>query len=457
MEPAREHLLEHLTGLKSSRRTYYREYREKERRLDRAIASIANISAALCNTTSGVPFLAQEVVKVAAQHFDAEWAVIALNDTTLQCWVATYDGITVVVPDAPELPLALTNVIEQVIEKRRLVMAMPPDLSDILGEPMFLRNQLVGVLVVMPGPQFVLDERELSVLQTLANQAAVAFENARLYEESERLRAETTALYEEACCRKTQLEQQNHQLERARRRLARARHNEIVNKERNRIARELHDNVAQHLISIGMNLEWCRAQLAPEAPVYERICSTKELARGAIGRIRETIFELSTIKTSQGSLVEALHDLASDFDKRTHLQVEVHVLNEPTPLSADLEYACYYIVQEALFNAYKHAQARTACIELWFSPTSLRVTVADDGVGIPEKYLLHSPASPAACEATHFGLGNMHERAREVGGHLTITRCHRGGTVVCITAPLRLGDRNEQCEQCEQSYSAHDH
>jgi signal transduction histidine kinase len=453
METTREHLLEHLTGLKSSKRTYYPEYREKERRLDRAIASIANISAALCNTTSGVPFLAQAVVRVAAQHFEADWAVLALNDADHRRWIAGYNGHEAAIQTNPDTLPALDSVIDQVIAQRRLIVAITPGLPGILGEPMFLRQQLVGALVVMPGHQFVLDERELSVLQTLANQAAVAFENARLYEESERLRAEATAHYEETYRQKTQLEEQNRQLERARRRLIRARQNETVNKERNRIARELHDNVAQHLISIGMHLEWCRAQLPPQTPVYERICSTKEMARGAITRVREAIFELSTIKTSQVSLIEALHDLASDFTRRTHLQVQIRVADAPGTLPAELEYACYHIVQEALFNAYKHAQAGNAWIAVRFDAELVQITVTDDGIGIPEAYLRREQSPPGDRPVGHFGLCSMHERAQEIGGDLTIMRRPSGGTEVCITAPLQMINRSKQCEH---AYSVND-
>jgi len=73
-------MLEELVGVKSSKRTYYSEYREQERRLERAIASIANISDALCMTTSGVPLLVRAIVRVATQHFEADWAMLALSD-----------------------------------------------------------------------------------------------------------------------------------------------------------------------------------------------------------------------------------------------------------------------------------------------------------------------------------------------------------------------------------------
>lgn len=436
----REHLLERLTGVRSSKQTYYSEYREKERRLDRAITSIANISAALCNTTDGVPSLAKAVVGVAAQHFDAEWAAIDLGHQIDQCWVAFRSPDGTVVVEARDAPAPLAAVIQRVVDQQRLIVTRISGMPVIMGEPMFLRSQLIGVLVVAPNHRFVLDDRELSVLQTLANQAAVAFENARLYEESERVRAQATALYEEAYRRKTELEEKNHQLEKARRWLVVAQYNEIINDERSRIARELHDSVAQFLISIGMNLEWCRAQLHQMPEVHERISSTKELARSAILRMRTAIFELSTIHGSQSSLVGAINELIIDFEKMSGLTVQLKIKHTPQPLTADIEHALYSIAQESLFNAYKHAHANNVRIELRFKLDTIQLIVIDDGIGIAAQYLEQESMPQGNDETTHFGLRNMRDRARELGGKCKIGRCRTNGTVVCVAVPLRASN-----------------
>lgn len=433
----REHLIENLIGIKSSRQTYYSIYREQERRLDRAITSIAEISAALCNTTDGVPALVRAVVRVAAQHFDAQWAVITLTTETVQRWVACRDAEGTVVLEACLVPRLFEQIMCEVLERQQLVLLRGDSLPITLGAPMCLRDQVIGVLAVAPAPGFPLDEREISVLRTLANHAAVAFENARLYEESERLRTQATALYEEAYRQKTEVEEKNRQLQRARRWLAMARQNEIVNNERNRIARELHDSVAQHLIGIGMHLEWCRAQLREHTVVYERICIAKELARNAITRMREAIFELSTIHGTQSGLVTMLQELAQNFEKTTHLRIYMQVNSQPLPMPVEFEHAIYHIVQEALFNVYKHAQAQQVTITLRYKPDTLAITVADDGIGIPKQQLDRSLKASIGQGTGHFGLHNMRERALEMGGKLRITRRRRGGTMVCVTVPLR--------------------
>lgn len=436
MEDAdREHLLEDLTGVRSSRRTYYSEYRENERRLDRAIISIADISAALCNTTSGVPSLAQAVVRVAVRHFDAAWAVIALNDQSAQRWGAhrDYDGTVGLMRS---IPVALEQAVCEVLKQQRLVVADEADGTRMLGAPMFLSDQVVGALVVALSLEFTLDEREMSVLRTLANQAAVAVENARLYEESERLRARATTLYEEAYRQKTELEEKNRQLAKARRRLALARQNEILNSERNRIARDLHDSVAQHLISIGMTLEWCRVQLDQQTQIHERICNAKEMARSAVTRMRETIFQLASINGGQSSLIAALGELALDFEKTSNLHVQLCISGEPRLLAMEVEYVLYYIAQEALFNAYKHAQAQSVEIAVRFAAGAVHLVVADDGIGIAAQQL-RTHAVPTESAAAHFGLRNMRERAHELSGKLRIVRPRRGGTEVRVTIPVQ--------------------
>ncbi|NTU82751.1 MAG: GAF domain-containing sensor histidine kinase [Chloroflexales bacterium] len=434
----RAHLLESLIGVSASRRTYYSEYRENERRLDRAIASLAIISAALCNTTSGVPSLAQAVVQVAVQHFDAPWAVIALNNQAAQRWIARRGNDGLAVLASHSAPPALAQAVEQVLDQQRLIIVEEFPGARMLGAPMFLSDQVVGALVVMLNREFVIDERELSVLRTLANQAAVAVENARLYEESEQLRARAVELYQDTYRQKTELEEMNRQLAKARHRLAAAHQNQILNNERARIARDLHDSVAQHLISIGMTLEWCRVQLDPHSPIYERICNAKEIARSAVTRMRETIFQLAPISDGQSSLTESLRDLALDFEKTTDLHVQLRTTGCPRLISVEAASALYYVAQEALFNAYKHARARHITLGLRFTRSTVRLVVADDGIGMAAQ----APQPGAAlAERTGFGLRNMRERAHEIGGTLQIIRPTGGGTELRISIPLRVASQ----------------
>ena len=437
--------LRQLTGVRSSKRTFYPEYRRKSEGLERALKALEAISAALCATTQGPLGLAQAVVEAAAHHFDAPWAVMVLAE----------DGFP---DDLPRLlargpaggPLATTRaavpaetwpLVDRVLEQQRPVLNSSRSRPGSLGAPMFRGEGLAGVLLVHLRPERSLDDSDTSILQVLANQAAVALQNACLFEESERLRARVTALYEEAQHRAGELEARNSQLHRAQRRLVEVRQHQLITRERNRIARDLHDSVAQYLVSIGMTLEWCRQQLPEVSPVHERTVAAKELARGAVDRIREAIYELSVLEGGEVGLVEALHDLAQDFRKTARLGVGVHVRGAPYHLPPATEYALFQIAQEAVFNVYKHAQASSARIDLCYRPRQVSLAIADDGVG--DAAMLRArlaQASRSARSGHHRGLGNMAHRARELGGTATVSRRRGGGVVIRLTIPVaRVG------------------
>lgn len=441
-------LLEQLTGIRSSKRTHYRDFREKARRLDHAITSIATIAAALANTTSGVAAVAGAVARAAAQHFEADAAIVLLDGSVAQHWTAQHAGEAYVVVEQGVVPAPLAAVVRAVQAEQRLVRhAEQPDRDDpaqtVIGVPMLLSDRIIGVIAVAPG--LPIDDDELLVLHTVASQAAVAIASAQRYEASERLRVEATELYEATSRQKSELEAKNRELEHTARQLQVARYQEIVNAERNRIARELHDSVAQYLLSIGMNLEWCRAQLDPDdvalAPIYERIGVTKELARSAVGHMRSAIFELSSIDISQMGLLDALHSFAGEFQRLTAIAVRIRRTGAPCALPLEVEHTLYRIAQEALFNAYKHAQEAKICtVTVRFAPDALLLLVCDDGVGITEEQLRALETDRDRAGTAHYGLQNMRTRAQEVGGTCVIRRRRSGGTEVRVYVPIRRRD-----------------
>jgi signal transduction histidine kinase len=435
--------LRQLTGVGSSKRTFYPEFRRKSEGLGRALKALEAISAALCVTTHGPLELARAVVEAAATHFDAAWAVMVLaNEAFPDPSASAGEALPRVLARAPDgsltttpaaLPAETWPLVDTILEQQRQVVVV----NSSLGAPMFRGEGLAGVLLVHLPTARPVDDSDASILQVLANQAAVALQNAYLFEESERLRGRVTTLYEEAQHRAGELESRNNQLHRAQRRLLEARQHQLITRERNRIARDLHDSVAQYLVSIGMTLDWCRQQLPETSPVHERTVAAKELARGAVGRIREAIFELSVLDAGEVGLVEALHDLAGDFRKTARLAVGVHVRGAPCHLPPATEYALFQIAQEAAFNIYKHAQASSAHIDLHYRPTQVWLAIADDGIG--DAAMLRARLAQAerpTHSGHHRGLGNVAQRARELGGTATVHRRRGGGVVLRVTVPV---------------------
>jgi signal transduction histidine kinase len=205
---------------------------------------------------------------------------------------------------------------------------------------------------------------------------------------------------------------------------------QLLQAERLRIARELHDSVAQQIITIGMHLEWCRAQLPEGDPLHGRICASKELARDAVAQMRRAIFALSDPPAALPGLGPRLGELAASFARLTGLRVRTRVRGEERALPAEAEHALLRIAQEALFNAHKHAQARQVAVELAFKPGAVQLLVSDDGVGIGATL---GGKSTGSC----WGLRTMGARARELGGTCVVAPRRRGGTQVRVSLPAR--------------------
>jgi signal transduction histidine kinase len=261
--------------------------------------------------------------------------------------------------------------------------------------------------------------------------------------------------------RAAELKTRNEQLRRAREHLARVRQAELVSAERHRIARDLHDSVAQCLVGIGMHLEWCYRHADPDSPEYERLVAGKELARAGLGWVRSAVAELSGLEHPGTGLGQALRDLAADFRSAARLRVSVRVSGLQRQLPAAVEHALFQIAQEALWNVVRHADASQAWLSLGYADGTVRLSVADDGTGEPavaERYLTgavsrdgagprrrirrEGPESGYGAGPGHGGHGmrNIAERTAELGGEARLSRRRGGGLRVSVRIPALSPD-----------------
>jgi len=235
----------------------------------------------------------------------------------------------------------------------------------------------------------------------------------------------------------------NGQLRRAREHLARVRQDELVSAERHRIARDLHDSVAQCLVGIGMHLEWCHRHLDPSSPAYERLVASKELARAGLGWVRSAVEELSGFEQLGTGLGQALRDLAADFRSAGQLRVSVRVTARQRQLPPAAEHALFQIAKEGLWNAARHAHATQAWISLAYAEDQIVLSVSDDGSGDPavvRRYLSTVPPGPGTQRHNghgpqNHGLRNIAERAAELGGEVRLRRRRGGGLRVSVRVP----------------------
>lgn len=261
-----------------------------------------------------------------------------------------------------------------------------PELQQSTGimVPLTHRENIIGIIVVYSLTRQYFEGEKRALLQTFANQAAIAIQNAKLYQN---LRAEQERII------KAQ-EEVRHQL-----------------------ARELHDNTAQMLALIIMNLDMVRQALQSGRIEHSlgEIDQLEELARQANREVRTLLFELRPIILESRGLIPALEAYVRQLS--ASLECDLHLQAFPLQFQINLKAAnaIFSIVQEAVNNIRKHASASNVWIRVHHDEESLYFEVEDDGAGFNldetmKQYDLNSS----------FGLLNMRERASLLGGKLHI-------------------------------------
>ena len=205
----------------------------------------------------------------------------------------------------------------------------------------------------------------------------------------------------------------------------------MLEEDRRRIARELHDELAQSMTAAKINLALLR-QLLPDAQPEARraIRETERIVNGTIADIRRISMDLRPALLDDLGLVPALKWLADTFSRRTGIRVLVETDDAATPIDVEVKTLLYRFVQEALTNVFRHARARAVQVQLSTKGRGLRAIVHDDGTGIRRKGGRKQPG---------LGLLGMRERIERVGGTLTIHS--RAGAGTSLVAEVPVGGR----------------
>jgi PAS domain S-box-containing protein len=207
----------------------------------------------------------------------------------------------------------------------------------------------------------------------------------------------------------------------------------VAEEERKRIARELHDDLAQTLAMLSITLGMAGRTIDREpARAAEFIADAIRLASDTVTAARRLINDLRPQALEELGLVEALRALAAEFTRRTGVVCDVDFDGRPEDVSGldpDVAACLYRVAQESLNNVAKHAQARRVHLSLACSDDGrLVLDVVDDGVGLAPGYRHKSES---------FGLQGMNERVRAVGGEITIISRDSSGTTVSASVPGR--------------------
>jgi len=212
---------------------------------------------------------------------------------------------------------------------------------------------------------------------------------------------------------------------------------EVSEAERQRLARELHDQVGQNLTALGINLNIIRTQISKEAAVSvrSRLDDTLSLVEQTTERIRDVMADLRPPVLDDYGLVAALHWYGNQFAGRTGIGFAVEG-EEPVPrLAAHVENALFRIAQEALTNTAKHAQATQVTVRVEVKGETLRLVIADDGIGFDPAHLTEPDGSQG------WGLLTMTERAEAIGGCCRIESALGQGAQVIVEVDRSPGSK----------------
>jgi signal transduction histidine kinase len=257
--------------------------------------------------------------------------------------------------------------------------------------PLIVHDRTIGMLILHHSRAHFYTRQHARLAFAVASQAAVALENAYLYEQAQAL---------------------------------------AVLQERQNLARELHDSISQ--VFYGINLGAHCAREALETNPHEALEPLEHIimhTEAGQAEIRALLFELRSESLEIEGLVAALQKQAMVLRTRYRMSVKVFLENEPD-VSIDRKHALYRIAQEAIHNVVKHAQASTVTLRLACDGRDVVLEVRDDGRGFDT-----TSSFPG-----HLGLRSMQERAARLYGTLTLESTPGGGTSVMARIPLQQSE-----------------
>jgi signal transduction histidine kinase len=207
-----------------------------------------------------------------------------------------------------------------------------------------------------------------------------------------------------------------------------------VTEERQRLAGEIHDTLAQGLTGIIAQLAAAEHTRRDEAELSRHLTQAAALARSSLTEARRSVRALRPGQLEAASLPEALAELARDWSEQTGVAARLDTTGTPVRAAADAEAALFRAAQETLSNVAKHAGAGRVQLTLSYTGDTLLLDVADDGAGF-------DPAAPRPARGSGgYGLAGMEQRLARVGGTLTVESAAGMGTTVNATVPLTEGD-----------------
>ncbi len=436
--------LEILTGLRSGKRSYYSEYVRSAERFELAVQALDGISRALVRTAAGPRALVEWVVRTATAHLQADWLLFVVADGVLPAARPRFLAVTggELIDDESRLPADVREHLA-VLRGRPWEVESPDSGQGWVRVSMTLDDEPVGGIAARPGAGLDVAATDRALLRVLANQAAVALHNSFLLQATTHLRGRSDQLYDATTRHARDLAARSAELAETQRQLVAAMQRQALDDERHRIARELHDSVTQSMLSIGMTIEVCRAELdsmgGRAGKIAERLMPAKDLTRHAAEELRAAIYALHRAADEAPGPLPVMLQRLSTVHRPAGLHVRVMLNGSPIQLPGYVEQSLLRWTGEALFNAAAHGKATRALVRLRYLAGAVAISVSDNGTGDPAQLRRALRLSSGAdVSGLHRGLANMLAMAEELGGALSIRRSRSGGVFLRLDIPLPL-------------------
>jgi len=288
-------------------------------------------------------------------------------------------------------PVLITNSYDSHLWSEQL---MPVGPISLISEPMSIEGKLIGLIALgrhSPTPFSRTDSR---ILSSIASYAALIVRNAQLYATAEEL---------------------------------------TIAEERSRIAREIHEGLAQNLAFLMLKVDLCSNLLdRDDERVRAELAAIKESLRENIHGVRRSIFALRPVELEKLGLFSALRNFVEEFAEQNSLSIQLSITGEHRSLPAKLEASIFRLVQEALNNVAKHAKARDCWVQLDLSSLEqIALSIRDDGQGFDVERLSE------AVSQGHLGLAQMREQVSSLNGAMDIHSASGHGTELTIIIPAK--------------------
>jgi two-component system sensor histidine kinase DegS len=211
--------------------------------------------------------------------------------------------------------------------------------------------------------------------------------------------------------------------------------------ERKRIAREIHDGMAQTLANVVLRTEIAERMLTKQdfTAVKEELVDLKGQVRGGLEEVRKIIFNLRPMALDDLGIVPTLRKFVQDFEDKTKIHTKFTLLGRENRFPSGLEIAIFRLVQEAFSNVVKHSSASFVSLELTLENEFVKIYIVDNGIGFDVEM-----TEQIITKGNNFGLLGMRERVELLEGTMEIVSQKDSGARITMVIPIGSPDHKEE-------------